>query len=123
MSRKVYWAYVFTCTRPIEEILAAFNAAGPWQWQMRDSAWYGDYLAARPGEGVRLRVHEFPSSGSEEAGVYVGPGTVGGVTYDQGLTALLEVESQASRADIDCTFRGLLDSIGAANVKEIEPYD
>ena len=123
MSRKIYWAYVFTCEQPIEAMLAAFNAAGPWPWRLGDSAWYGDYLGARPAQGVRLRIHEFPSSGSEEAGVYVGPGTVDGVAYDRGFTALLEVEDPAAKAEIDRVFHGLLAAIGAANVNEIEPYD
>jgi hypothetical protein len=122
MSRQ-YWAYAFTCEQPIEGLLAALNAAGPWRWQERDSAWYGDYLAVRPAEGVRVRIHEFPSSGSEEAGMYVGPGTVDGVVYDRGFTALLEVEDAAAKAGIDRVLRGLLDTISAANVKAIEPYD
>jgi hypothetical protein len=118
-----YWAYVFTCEQALEAMLAALNAVGPWQWQLRDSAWYGDYLATRPAEGARLRIHEFPSSGSEEAGIYVGPGTVDGVTYDRGFTALLEVEDASAKPEIDRIFRGLLDTVGAAKVKAIEPYD
>jgi hypothetical protein len=123
MSRKTCWAYAFTCEQPMEAILAALNAAGPWQWQARDSAWYGDYLNVRPVPGARVRIHEFPSSGSEEAGVYVGPGTVDGVVYDQGFTALLEAEAPANRLEIDRTFRGLLEPIGATNVREIAAYD
>lgn len=124
MSLKAYWAYVFTCDKPIEVILAVCNEAGPWQWVLRESAWYGDYLSTWSFKGLRVRIHEFPSQASE-AGVFVGPGTVEGVRYDQGYTALLEIESESSatKAEIDEVFRGLLERINAENIKEIEPYD
>jgi len=44
---KADWAYDFACDQPIEVIPAAFNAAGPWQWQLRDSHFYGDYVSCR----------------------------------------------------------------------------
>jgi len=120
MSR-AYWAYVFTCEQSIEAMLAALNDAGPWRWQARESAWYGDYLNVRPAEGVRLRIHEFPSSG--EVSIFVGPGVVDGVAYDRGYTALLELDNAAARAEIDGIFRGLLGTIGAGNITAIDPYD
>jgi|GEM_PF-1243100 len=124
MPLKAYWAYVFNCDKPIELILAAFNEAGPWRWGLRDSAWYGDYLNTQPIEGVRVRIHEFPSQASE-AGVFVGPGTVEGIRYDRGYTALLQIrsESPATKAEIDAVLRGLLGRIHAENLREIEPYD
>jgi hypothetical protein len=60
---KAYWAYDFACEQSLDAIAAAFNAAGPWQWQLRESAVYGDYLNCRPMERVRLRVHEYPQTG------------------------------------------------------------
>ena len=54
------WAYDFTCNQPIEAVLAAFNAAGPWQWQLHETTVYGDYLNCRPMQQVRLRVHSYP---------------------------------------------------------------
>ena len=45
----------FACDLPIEGILAAFNAAGLWQWGLRDG---GDYLNCPSNEHVRLRVYE-----------------------------------------------------------------
>ncbi len=124
MPLKEYWAYVFSSDKPIGLILAAFNEIGPWRWQLRDSAWYGDYLNTQPIEGVRVRIHEFPSQASE-AGVFVGPGDVEGIHYEQGYTALLQIgdDSPATRAEIDKVLRGLLESIGAQNIKGIEPYD
>ncbi|HXG67001.1 MAG TPA: hypothetical protein VNO70_18000 [Blastocatellia bacterium] len=124
MPLKEYWAYVFTCDKPIEAILTAWNEAGPWQWGLRDSAWYGDYLNTRPAEGVRVRIHEFPSQASE-AGPFLGPGTVEGIRYDQGYTALLQIEaeSSATKAEINEVLRGLLERINAEKIKGIEPYD
>jgi hypothetical protein len=110
------WAYDFTCERPIEAILAAFNAGGPWQWQLRESAAYGDYLNCRPQEQVRLRIHEYPFAGPY--GVFVG-------LRDQGFMALLQLGSEdtARRSEIDRLFRRLLNGINATNLTEIEPYD
>lgn len=105
-------------------ILAVFNEAGPWQWEERESAWYGDYLNARPVEEVRARIHEFPQA-NEVGGVFVGPGTDEGIQYDKGYTALLQIEDESSttKSEIDEAFHVLLGKINAENIKEIEPYD
>ena len=111
-----YWAYDFACDRPLEAVLAGFNAAGPWQWTQRESAVYGDYLNCRPMERVRLRVHEYPQTG--EYGTFVG-------LRDKGFSALIEIDAEgaATRSEIDDVFRRLLQAINATNVTEIEPYD
>jgi hypothetical protein len=111
------WAYDFACDLPIEGILAAFNAPGLWQWQLRESHFYGDYLNCRPKEHVRLRVHEYPGTGMlmfKFAG-----------SSDKGFKALLEIEAEsgATRSEIDDVFQRLLQAINATNVTEIEPYD
>jgi hypothetical protein len=67
---KSNWAYDFECDQPLERMLTAFNAAGPWRWELRDSAWYGDYLNTQPISGVRVRIHEYSQAG--EAGTFVG---------------------------------------------------
>ena len=110
-----YWAYDFACDQPIEAIPAAFNTAGPWQWQLRDSDFYGDYLNCRPKQHVRLRVHEYPSKGHVK---FVG------LRY-KGFKALLQIDAErmATRSEIDDVFRRLLQGINATNVTEIEPYD
>ncbi len=91
---------------------------------MRDSAWYGDYLNTRPLDGVRVRIHEFPTQASE-AGANLGPGIVNGVRYEEGLTALLQIEehSSATREEVDSVLKRLLDLIHAEAVNQIEPYD
>jgi hypothetical protein len=116
MPLKAYWAYDFLCDRPLESLLALFNEAGPWQWEMRESAWYGDYLNARPSDGVRVRIHEYPQTG--EGGVFVG-------LRDKGFSALLQIEadSPATQAEIDQVFRELLTRAPATGITEIEPYD
>ena len=123
MPLKNYWAYVFTFDEPIETLLSNFNEAGPWQWELRESSWYGDYLNVRPVTGVRVRIHEFPQA--NEGGVFVGPGIVEGFRYDKGYTALLEIEAEspATKAEINEVFQSLLSKISAQNIKEIEPYD
>jgi hypothetical protein len=115
-QRPMDWAYDFACDRPIEAVLAAFNAAGPWAWQLRETVVYGDYLNCRPMEHVRLRVHEYPFAGAY--GTFTGLG-------DTGFKALLQIdaESSATQSEIDRVFRRLLQAIDASNVSEIEPYD
>src|SRR4051794_28341011 len=91
---KAHWAYDFACDRSIEAILAAFNEAGPWHWEPRESAVYGDYLNSRPSEGVRVRVHQYPQMG--EYGVFTG-------LRDKGFSTLLQVdaESKATQSEVD----------------------
>ncbi len=104
MSLEAYWAYEFLCDTPIEDLLATWNAAGPWTWSLRDSYWYGDYLNSRPVAGVRVRIHEW------EASKY---------------TALLQIEqeSEAEQAAIDAIMLNLLSRVKARGVVETEPYD
>jgi hypothetical protein len=110
---KIYWAYDFGCDRSMQEIRAAFNAAGPWQWEERESIHYGAYLSSRPTDGVWLKVHEYPG----DAGLVPGLG-------DKGFKAQLEIPAgSTARAEIDGIFRCLLQAIDATNVTKIEPYD
>ena len=109
---KAYWAYEFNCELSMEAILAAWNAAGPWQWVLGESTTYGDYLNCRPEEHVRVRVHEHPQM------LFVR-------RLDRGFSALLEIrpEGTATQAGIDGVFRRLLQAIDATNITEIDPYD
>jgi hypothetical protein len=112
MPLKADWAYDFSCDRPLDAIGAVFNDAGPWQWQLRDSYVYGDYLNTRPARGVHLRVHEYPQAFIQ------GP-------REKGFSALLRIEadSLAEKVEIDAVFRGLLTRVMAEEITEIEPYD
>jgi hypothetical protein len=113
---KACWAYDFARHRPIAEVAALFNEAGPWQWQLRESAVYGDYLNCRPAAGIRLRLHEYPQTG--EYGTFSG-------LRGEGFSALLEIESQseATQSELDSAFRVLLRRIGITDPISIEPYD
>jgi hypothetical protein len=117
VSIRDYWAYDFaTADHSLERMLAAFNAAGPWQWSLGDSGWYGDYLKTRPVPGLRVRVHQYPQRG--DGGVFSG-------LRDRGFSALLQTEDgcPATQAEVDTVFRGLLTGFGVMDVTEIEPYD
>jgi hypothetical protein len=117
VTHKAYWAYAFKTSQALGAICTAWNAAGPWQWQIRDSHWYGDYLNTRPIDGVRVRVHE--PAGPHSA---LGPDDPRAKGKQ---TALLQIEesSAATYDEIDGTFRMLVAAIGAKEPEPITPYD
>ncbi|HLW54581.1 MAG TPA: hypothetical protein VKW06_17225 [Candidatus Angelobacter sp.] len=111
------WAYDLDCDLTLDGMVAALNSAGTWQWQSRESYWYGDYLNARPVAGLRVRIHQYPQT--------VGSGTQFTGPRDHGFMALLEIrnDSSASRDEVDRIFRDLLARINATIVSAIDPYD
>ena len=120
------WAYDFSCDQPIDTILAAFNKAGPWQWELRDSMIFGDYLSCRPKDGVRVRVHEYAQMRHGPTPLFASEHFLASAGHrDKGFAAALQIhsESTATRDEIDQVFRHLLQAINAANMIEIEPYD
>jgi hypothetical protein len=104
LTNEAYWAYEFRCKQPLEAILDILIETSPWDWHLRDSYWYGDYLNSRPMQGVRIRIHEWPESR---------------------YTILLQInsESPADRSIIDESIKVIFDKIEAKNVCETEPYD
>ena len=112
MQPEASWAYDFSCDQPLEAICAVFNAAGPWQWQLRENYIYGDYLNSRPAADLRVRVHEYPQS------FFQGP-------REKGFLALLQIEADSLliQGDVDAVFRGLLSQIMVTDITVIEPYD
>ena len=50
----------FRCRRSVEELLEAWNQAGPYRWEMGDNYQRGDYLRAMVG-GNKVRVFHEPS--------------------------------------------------------------
>jgi hypothetical protein len=100
-----WWGYDFTCGQSIDVILAAFNAAGPWQWQRGDSDIYGDYLKCRPREHVEVRVYERSGFRTWRLG------------DRQGFYAELASDAE-TRSEIDQVFRHLLQRINATNIIE-----
>jgi len=81
---------------------------GGWQWWLGDSYWYGDYVACKPFEGVRIRIVDFPKLVNGE--------------YQYDADVRLH-ESKAPMTVIDAEFRKVLARIGAHDVEEIEPFD
>ncbi len=116
MPDGAYWAYDFDSDRSLEAMPSVFNEAGPWQWELRESAWYGDYLNTYPTKDVRIRIHEYPQ--------YTEMGEFNGLRAS-GFSALLgiEAENSATQAEVDKVFRGLLGRVNATNITEIEWYD
>lgn len=116
MPLKAYWAYDFACNHALEPLQGVLNDAGPWPWQLRDSAWYGDYLNTRPADGVRVRIHAYPQYGA--GGTFTG-------LREEGFSALLQINtgSPATQDEIDTAFRRLLTTAGAYGLTPIEPYD
>jgi hypothetical protein len=112
-------AYEFDCDMSLEEMLKVLNQKGSWEWTMRDSHWYGDYLNCRPEAGVRVRIHH-PAE--------FNPGTAQD-PKDQDpkdrYTALYTIEptAAAARDAIDHIFRELLVHLHARNLREIDSYD
>lgn len=103
-------AYSFICKARSTELLCAhLNALGGWQWSLGDSYWYGDYVACRPFEGVRIRIVDFPKEVDDE--------------YQYDADVRIRGECHTPMTAIDEAFRKVLAQIGAHDVREIEPFD
>jgi hypothetical protein len=98
------WAYAFRCATSLPDLETALNRAGPWEWFLRDCAWYPDFLQCRPAPGVLIQI-DSPKSGSYRCLVVAGDGV--------GL----------SRKQIDETFAAILDKLGVGEKEEIEAYE
>lgn len=113
---KSCWAYDFRCDRSLEAMLSVFNEAGPWEWELRESAWYGDYLNTQPIKGLRVRIHKYPQAG--EAGMFTG-------LRDEGFSVLVKrkAETLITQCEVDQILLDLLNRVDAADITAIEPYD
>ena len=109
------WAYDFTCVHLLESLRHSLERRGRWRWQLRETAVYGLYLACVPAPHARIRIHAYPFAGAY--GRFTG-------LRRSGFKALLQADLlRPERAEIDRTFRDLLNAVGATNVTLIEPYD
>jgi hypothetical protein len=103
-------AYEFVCKESsTERLCAGLNALGGWTWYMGDSYWYGDYVACKPFEGVRIRIVDFPTPIEGE--------------YKYDADVRLRPECTTPMTAIDEAFRKVLAKIEAHDVQEIEPFD
>ena len=80
-----------------------------WKWQLGDSYWYGDYVAARPFPGVRIRIVDFPGRRDNE---YV---------YESDIR--ITPECTTPMVEIDAAYRNILAQVPAHDIKEIEWFD
>ena len=88
--------------KSLPDLETALNRAGPWEWFLRDCAWYPDFLQCRPAPGVLIQI-DSPKGGSYRCLVVVGDG--------------------GSRETIDGTLRGILKLVGVGEWEEIEGYE
>ena len=102
-------AYSFICEYSSTEALCARLNQVAWKWQMGDSYWYGDYVAARPFPGVRIRIVDFPKH------------TETGYQYDSDIR--IGKECNTPMEEIDAAYRSVLAQLPAHDVREIETFE
>ena len=102
-------AYSFICAYSSTEDLCARLNQLSWRWTVGDSHWYGDYLAAWPFRGVRIRIVDFPGR------------TQDGYIYESDVR--LDKGCSTPMTEIDAAYRSLLAQVPAHDVREIEWFD
>ncbi|HEX5035892.1 MAG TPA: hypothetical protein VFX30_01895 [bacterium] len=98
------WAYTFRCPTRLHDLEAALNAAGPWEWRLRDCAWYPDFLQCRPVADVSIQI-DSPKEGDCRCLIVASDGA--------GL----------SREQIDRTLTGILEKVETGEREEIAAYE
>lgn len=102
-------AYSFICEQSSTDSLRdALNALEGWVWSPGDSYWYGDYVACKPFEGVRIRIVDYPRRVNDK------------YQYDA------DVRFRNKQHAAGCGGQSLSQSlaqISAHDVEEIEPFD
>jgi hypothetical protein len=68
------FALAFRRRLRLEEMPGRLWAVGPWSWEVRDSAWYGDHLHAIAVPEARIRVYDAEAPGGEHVIEVVGRG-------------------------------------------------
>jgi hypothetical protein len=102
-------AYSFICQYPSTDALCLRLNQIAWQWRVGDSHWYGDYVAAIPFPGARIRIVDFPTR-LENGWRY---------ESDIGMTK----ECKTPMAEIDAAYRQVLAQLPAHDITEIEGFD
>ena len=103
-SDRQFWGYDFSCRETVDALLAAFNAAGPWQWTLGDSDVYGFYLKCRP-DRAELRIFQAAQFRTSD--------TSDPTKFWAEIASDAEVRPQIARQ-----FLELLDRVHARNVTE-----
>ncbi len=98
-----FWAYEFLCRESFSEMEEILNRSGPWDWKMRDCAWYPDFLQCRPQSGARICIYALkpPDGGS-------------------GYRCVIEADS---RTEIDSVLKESLGKLLVENLREAEAYE
>jgi hypothetical protein len=102
-------AYSFICGYSSTDALCARLNQVAWQWRIGDSYWYGDYVAAVPFPGARIRIVDFPGRIGDE---YI---------YESDIR--IRGECTTPMDEIDAAYRNVLAQIPAHDVKEVEWFD
>jgi hypothetical protein len=102
-------AYSFICDYPSTVALCARLNQLAWQWRVGDSYWYGDYLAAGPFPGVRIRIVDFPARADA------------GWKYESDIRITQECKTPMD--EIDAAYRNVLAQLPARDIMEIESFD
>jgi hypothetical protein len=102
-------AYSFVCEySSTDRLQERLNQLG-WQWRLGDSYWYGDYVAAVPFPGVRIRIIDFPER------------TDRGWRYESDMR--IGKECTMPMIKIDEAYRQILGQLPAYEITEIESFD
>lgn len=102
-------AYSFICDYSSTDALCARLNQVAWLWRLGDSYWYGDYVAAAPFPGVRIRIVDFP--GRMDSG-YI---------YESDIR--IDKECATPMAEIDAAYRNVLAQVPVHQIMEIEWFD
>jgi len=102
-------AYSFICSYSSTDALCARLNQVAWKWRLGDSHWYGDYVAAVPFPGVRIRIVDFPGR------------TDSGYIYESDIR--IGKECTTSMKESDAAYRNILAHLPAHDVREIEWFD
>jgi hypothetical protein len=102
-------AYSFVCECSSTDALCARLNQVAWQWRVGDSHWYGDYVAAVPFPGVRIRIVDFPKRVGDRW------------RYESDIR--LGKDCKTPMAEIDAAYRKVLAQLPAHDIQEIEGFD
>ena len=108
----------FDCALSFGEIVARMNEIGPWQWEDRDSAWFGPIVKVRT---KSLKLDLFESSVDEQGGrVEAGNGQQYCISVRKGRVTPTEHEWAAVQLTIRTE---LLPTLGAIEIRDTDPID
>jgi hypothetical protein len=102
-------AYSFVCAYSSTDALCARLNQVAWQWRVGDSHYYGDYVAAVPFPGVRIRIVDFLKRAGDEW------------TYESDIR--ITTDCQKPMTEIAAAYRDVLALLPAYDIKEIEGFD